>query len=536
MKLTDNLTENALVWEKAGFKLPLFNRDLVIEETRKNPQWIHFGAGNIFRAFPAAVHQSLLDQGLAVAGIIVAEGFDYEIIDKAYKPYNDLSVLIVLKSNGTIEKKVIGSVVESLKADSSSSHWLRLQEIFASPSLQMASFTITEKGYSLKNAQGIFAADVEYDFENGPQQPKNIMAKLASLCLYRFQKGANPIALVSMDNCSHNGTKLFEAVIAVAKKWAEKGFCTKDFISYLENPQKVSFPWSMIDKITPRPDDSVKAQLERDGFEDTGIIITGKNTYTAPFVNAEEAQYLIIEDIFPNGRPPLEKGGIIFTDRETVDRVERMKVCTCLNPLHTSLAIYGCLLGYTSIHKEMHDKELTSLIHKIGYEEGLPVVVNPGIIKPEDFIDEVIRIRLPNPFMPDTPQRIACDTSQKLPIRFGQTISAYMKRSDLDVKSLFFIPLVFAGWLRYLLGLDDEGNVFSPSPDPLLEEVQKYTAGISLRDKGPFHDKLRGLLSDEKIFGVNLYDAGLGEKVESLFAELTAGKGAVRNTLVKYLS
>ena len=217
MKLTDNLTENALVWEKAGFKLPLFNRDLVIEETRKNPQLIHFGAGNIFRAFPAAVHQSLLDQGLAVAGIIVAEGFDYEIIDKAYKPYNDLSVLIVLKSNGTIEKKVIGSVVESLKADSSSSHWLRLQEIFASPSLQMASFTITEKGYSLKNAQGIFAADVEYDFENGPQQPKNIMAKLASLCLYRFQKGANPIDLVSMDNCSHNGTKLFAAVIAVEK-------------------------------------------------------------------------------------------------------------------------------------------------------------------------------------------------------------------------------------------------------------------------------------------------------------------------------
>ena len=536
MKLTDNLQENTLVWEKAGFQLPLYNRDKAGEETRKNPQWIHFGAGNIFRAFPAAVHQSLLDKGLVKTGIIVAEAFDYEIIDKAYKPYNDLSVLIVLKANGTIEKKVIGSVVESLKADSSSVDWLRLQEIFTSPSLQMASFTITEKGYSLKNAQGCFSADVEHDFENGPARPKNIMAKLASLCLLRFNKGAHPLAMVSMDNCSHNGTKLFEAVHAIAEKWVENGFCPKSFISYLENPETVSFPWSMIDKITPRPDDDVKAQLERDGFEDTSIIITDKNTYTAPFVNAEEAQYLVIEDAFPNGRPPLDKGGVIFTSRDTVDKVERMKVCTCLNPLHTSLAVYGCLLGYTSIHKEMHDKELTSLIHKIGYDEGLPVVVNPGIIKPEDFIHEVITVRLPNPFMPDTPQRIACDTSQKLPIRFGQTIKAYMNSVDLDVKSLFFIPLVFAGWLRYLMGLDDQGVSFTPSPDPLLAEVQKFTAGISLGDTGPFHDKLKGLLSDEKIFGVNLYDAGLGEKVESLFTELIAGKGAVRNTLVKYLS
>ena len=86
--------------------------------------------------------------------------------------------------------------------------------------------------------------------------------------------------------------------------------------------------------------------MEEDGFEDTDLIITSKNTYTAAFVNAEETEYLVIEDTFPNGRPPLEKAGFIFTDRETVDKVEKMKVCTCLNPLHTALAIFGCLLSY----------------------------------------------------------------------------------------------------------------------------------------------------------------------------------------------
>ena len=88
------------------------------------------------------------------------------------------------------------------------------------------------------------------------------------------------------------------------------------------------------------------------------------------------------------------------------------------------------------------------LVEGIGYKEGLPVVVNPGILEPREFIDTVLKVRIPNPFMPDTPQRIATDTSQKLAIRFGETIKAYQASEKLDAKSLKLIPLVFAGWLR----------------------------------------------------------------------------------------
>ena len=79
----------------------------------------------------------------------------------------------------------------------------------------------------------------------------------------------------------------------------------------------------MIDKITPRPDASVEKILQEDGVEELEPVITSKNTYVAPFVNAEETEYLVIEDDFPNGRPNLTKGGLMFTDRETVDKVER---------------------------------------------------------------------------------------------------------------------------------------------------------------------------------------------------------------------
>jgi fructuronate reductase len=292
----------------------------------------------------------------------------------------------------------------------------------------------------------------------------------------------------------------------------------------------------MIDKITPRPDDSVKAMLNEAGFTDIEGVVTSKNTYVAPFVNAEEAQYLVIEDLFPNGRPQLDKAGVIFTTRETVDKVEKMKVCTCLNPLHTSLAVFGCLLGYTKISEEMKDEELAELVKIIGYKEGLPVVVDPQIISPRAFIDEVLNVRIPNPFMPDTPQRIACDTSQKLPIRFGETIKAYIASDSLDVKDLKMIPLVLAGWCRYLLGVDDNGNKFDVSPDPMYDVLKEKLAGVELGQKGPFHEVLKSIFSDKKLFAIDLYEAGLGDLAEADFAELIAGPGAVRATLKKQLA
>ena len=537
MHLLDSELKNREQWEKAGIELPRFDREAMKAATKKAPQWVHFGAGNIFRAFPAALQQKLLNEGIEKTGIVVAEGYDYEIIKKAYQPQDDLSLLVTLKANGTIEKTVIASLAESLTVDrQDAADWARLQEIFASSTLQMVSFTITEKGYSITGPDGDFRADVKADFAAGPDKADSYIGKLASLCHYRYTHGRAPLALVSMDNCSHNGDKLFAAVDAYAKAWTENGLAAEGFLAYIEDPAQVSFPWSMIDKITPRPDDSVKRMLGECGFEDTENIVTSKNTYVAPFVNAEEAQYLVIEDAFPNGRPALDKAGVIFTTRDTVERVERMKVCTCLNPLHTTLAVYGCLLGYTKISDEMKDADLVKLVEIIGYKEGLPVVTDPGILSPKKFIDEVLQIRVPNPFMPDTPQRIACDTSQKLSIRFGETIKEYIARPELDVKSLKFIPMVQAGWCRYLMGVDDEGNAFTVSPDPMYEELAPLVAGVKLGEACDVHQVLKPILSNAKIFGVDLYEAGLGEYVESIFAELIAGKGAVRAALKKHLA
>ena len=535
MKLIDIVKpENRASWEAKGYALPKYDREAMIARTKANPTWVHFGAGNIFRAFPAAVLEGMLNRGEANTGVIVAEGFDYDIIDMAYRPYDDLSLLVVLKADGSIEKRVVGSVAESLKADTASEDFDRLCEIFRNPSLQMVTFTITEKGYSLWNPDGTYNRAAAEDFASRGLKPQTAMGKVTALLYERFTAGAFPVTMSSMDNCSHNGDKLSKAVFTYAEEWCKQGLVPAEFLTYLKDSGKVTFPWSMIDKITPRPDAKVQEMLAADGFTDNNIIITGFRTYTAPFVNAEETEYLVVEDNFPNGRPALEKGGVLYTDRETVDKVEKMKVCTCLNPLHTALAIYGCMLGYTLISEEMKDPELSALVTRMGYEEAMPVVVNPGILKPSEFIDAVLRKRLPNPFMPDAPQRIATDTSQKLPIRFGETLKAYAERG-LDTEGLVLIPLVLAGYARYLRGLDDNGEVFEQSPDPLLAELSQMVSGLSLSAENDW-SCLSDLFRRSDVFGLDLFEAGIGEKVVALAKELYAGKGAVRATLAKYVT
>ena len=212
-----------------------------------------------------------------------------------------------------------------------------------------------------------------------------------------------------------------------------------------------------------------------------------------------------------------------------------MKVTTCLNPLHTALAIYGCLLGYTLISAEMKDPDLRPFVQKIGYMEAMPVVVDPGVLNPYEFIGAVINRRLPNPFMPDAPQRIAMDTSQKLPIRFGETLKKYVARG-LDKSNLVLIPLVLAGYARYLKGIDDNGNAFTPSPDPLLEELQAIVAPLEIGKPDQDWSCLKRLYSRKDVFAIDLYEAGLGEQIEGMVKELYAAPGAVRTTLHKYVS
>ena len=536
MKVNMETIRDTSLWEKAGVRLPRFDISAMREATGKAPVWMHFGAGNIFRAYIAVLQQRLLNAGLSDRGIIAADTFDVDNIRMIYGGYDNLTMSVTLNADATIDKEIVASVSEALVAQPAEKEdYRRILEIAAAPSLQLISFTITEKGYALRQMDGSYQKVVEEDLANGPDKVRHAMTIVTALLYHRYQHGKTPLAVVSMDNCSHNGEKLQKSILEVARAWQVNGFVPADFVRWLSDDHQVSFPWSMIDKITPRPAPEVQRMLEESGIEGMAPLETPRGTFVAPFVNAEKAQYLVVEDKFPNGRPPLEQAGVYFTDRNTVNQTERMKVTTCLNPLHTALAVYGCLLGYTLIREEMKDQDLVKLIRRLGYQEGLPVVTDPGILSPRAFIDEVVEQRLPNPFMPDAPQRIATDTSQKVGIRFGETIKSYISENR-PMDQLVALPLAIAGWLRYLLAVDDQGNTMPLSGDPLLPELQKQLSGIQLGKPETVGGKLKPILKNDLIFGSDLTATPLANRIEAYFLEEIAGPGAVRQTLQRHLN
>ncbi len=536
MELTYKGLKEKEAWVKAGVELPPYDVEAVARKGQEAPVWVHFGIGNIFRIFVGSIADKLIREGELDAGLTCVETFDYEVVDRIYTPFDNLVLGVWLYGDGRVGKRVLGTMAESIKACSKDeAAWNRLKEVFTSPSLQMVSFTITEKGYALRGADGSYFGYVKADMENGPDQVTGAMGVVTAMLYARYQAGKLPLALVSMDNVSKNGQKLHDSVLEMAKVWAEKGFVEKEFAEYISDESKVSFPWSMIDKITPRPSEQIADDLEKSGIENMQPVTTARHTFIAPFVNAEEPQYLVIEDKFPNGRPALEKAGVFMADRDTVIKAERMKLTVCLNPIHTAMGPYDVMLGYELFADGMSDPDLAKLANLVGYQEGLPVVPDPGIISPKAFIDEVVYERFPNKYLGDTSQRICTDISMGVAFRFGETIRAYVQK-DGSASSLKGIPVAIAGWLRYLLAVDDNGQSYGLAPDPMKEELRAQMEGIRVGEPDSLQGQLRPILSNANIWGLDLYEAGLGDKIEEIFREELKGNGAVRAALKKYLA
>lgn len=167
MKLTLQGLQEKEQWKNAGIGLPSYDIEKVAEETKKNPVWVHFGAGNIFRIFIGGIADTLISSGEMKKGITCVETFDFDVVDKIYRPYDNLVLAVTLKADGSTDKKVLGSLAEAIKAQSEvPEEWDRLKEIFSDKNLQMISFTITEKGYALKGVDGNYFPFIQKDIDN----------------------------------------------------------------------------------------------------------------------------------------------------------------------------------------------------------------------------------------------------------------------------------------------------------------------------------------------------------------------------------
>ena len=536
MELTYQGLKDTAAWEPSGIRLPSYDAERAAGRAKAHPCWVHFGIGNIFRIFIGGIADELLEAGLLDRGLTCVETFDYEVVDRIYQPFDNLSLNVVLDGDGSRDMKVSGALSEAVKAQSDDPDaWDRLREIFKEPELQLVSFTITEKGYALRDPDGNYLPYVQKDIEKGPAHASGAMGIITAMLFERFRAGKLPVTLISMDNCSQNGELLEKAVKTMAEEWEMRGFVTDKFRAYLNNGTKVSFPWTMIDKITPRPSEEIAADLAALGLKDMDPVTTEKRTYIAPFVNAERPQYLVIEDWFTNGRPPLEKGsGVYITDRRTVNLAERMKVTACLNPVHSALGPIGVVLGINLFADMLDDPELLKMGRTVAYGEGMPVIENPGIISPETFTDELFRDRFPNHYLGDTNLRLCTDVTQGWSVRFGVTIRSYFERFG-RAERLTAIPLGIAGCLRYMMGVDDNGKEYELAPDPLAEELHECLKDVVIGRPETLTDQLKPVLGNPNLFLMDLYEAGIGTKIEEMLRKMVSGHGACRNTVYEYM-
>ena len=167
---------------------------LSLEGIKNSSDWEAFGIGNIFRIFIGSIADGLLEKGELDTALTCVETFDYDVVDRIYRPFDNLGLSVILNPDGTRDYKVLGAFGEAVKAQSTDpEQWNRLKEIFSSPTLQLVSFTITEKGYALTDSEGKYLPYVQADIDNGPDKATGAMGVVTAMLLERYKKGGTPL-------------------------------------------------------------------------------------------------------------------------------------------------------------------------------------------------------------------------------------------------------------------------------------------------------------------------------------------------------
>ncbi|MDV8004982.1 mannitol dehydrogenase family protein [Rhodococcus sp. IEGM 1318] len=414
---------------------------------------VHFGVGGFHRAHQAMYIDTLLRRG---------EGFDWGICGVGVMPsdkrmrdslraQDGLYTLALKHADGTLEGRVIGSIVEYLFAPDDPQAVI---EKMASESTKIVSLTITEGGYNISDSTGEFDSsnpDVVHDLEPGTL-PRTTFGLICAALALRRDRGLAPFTIMSCDNIEGNGSVARNAFGAFAAlkdpelaEWTEKNG---------------AFPNSMVDRITPVTTAEVTAEIaETFGVEDQWPIAA--EPFTAWF----------LEDEFTMGRPPLENAGVNLVP--DVRPYELMKL-RLLNASHQGIAYFGYLAGYRLVHEACQDELLSGFLLDYMNLEATPTLDPvPGVDL--DQYKKTLIERFSNPHVRDTIARLCAESSDRIPKWLLPVI-----RNQLDAGgSINLSTAIVASWARYAEGSDENGdpiNVVDQMADTLVPLAQKQSS------------------------------------------------------------
>jgi mannitol 2-dehydrogenase len=427
---------------------------------------VHVGVGGFHRSHQAMYVDRLLEQGLAQewgicgVGVLPSDRRMAEVL----AAQDGLYTLVAKNTDGTLDARVVGSIVEYLLAPDDPD---AVVEKMADVQTRIVSLTVTEGGYNVSPVTGAFDStdpEIAHDLEPGAS-PRTAFGLITEALSRRRERGLAPFTVVSCDNIQHNGDVARRSFTAFA------GLRDPDLGAWVS--EEVSFPSSMVDRITPATTDQDRAEVaERFGIDDGWPVVC------EPFTQ------WVLEDRFSLGRPPLEAAGVQLVD--DVEPYELMKL-RLLNASHQALAYLGHLAGYRLVHDAAQDPLFRRFV--LGYmaEEATPTLRPvPGIDLPR-YCRDVLE-RCSNPAIRDTLARLAFDGSERLPkwllpvIRENLATGGEVRRS----------AAVVAGWARYAEGVDEQGRP--------IEIVDRRRDSLMARARLQSEDPL-AFLADRDLFG-----------------------------------
>lgn len=409
---------------------------------------LHIGVGNFHRSHQAVYLDELFENGQGHEWALVGAGVrEADEVMRQKLLAQDLFTTVVEQEAGSSGARVTGSMIDYIKPGDSQALIARL----ADPAIRIVSLTITEGGYYIDSATGLFDVahpDIVHDAAN-PDQPKTVFGLLLAGLAKRSAAGIAPFTVMSCDNIPHNGSVTRNSLLGLAAltgggldKWVK---------------DNVAFPNGMVDRITPATTDRERTLL-RDDF--------GVDDHWPVF--CESFKQWVLEDNFPTGRPPLEKVGVQFvTD---VSPFELMKI-RILNGGHAVIAYPAALMDIHFVHEAMQNELVKGFLDKIENDEIIPCVPPVPDTNIDDYYQLIVR-RFSNPKIGDTISRLCLDGSNRQP-KF--IIPSIVDRLEAG-KSVTGLALESALWCRYCYGETDSGKHIAsndPSQWDRLQSVAK---------------------------------------------------------------
>ncbi|MDF7667066.1 fructuronate reductase [Orbaceae bacterium ESL0727] len=432
---------------------------------------VHLGFGAFHRAHQALFTDRLLNSGKSDWAICEVNIVGGEQLIEGIRQQDHLYT--VLEKGATTKTPIIiGSVKESLLAPVDGIN--AILEKMADPAIEIVSLTVTEKGYC------ILPGGAELDLNNplikadlaNPTAPQSAPGVIVEALNRRMQRGLKSFTALSCDNIPANGLVLKKAVLGLAK--------TRDAKLAAWIDTNTTFPCTMVDRIVPAATAETLSEIKKvlGGMSDPcGIACE-------PFIQ------WVIEDNFVTGRPNWNEVGAEFV--HDVVPYEEMKL-RMLNGSHSFLAYLGYLAGYQHINDCMNDENYRKATKALMLTQQAPTLHVPDQVNLHDYADKLLE-RFANPSLKHKTWQIAMDGTQKLPQRLLDSIRFHIKNhSDFSL-----LALGVAGWMRYVSGIDDNGETIDVR-DPMVNTLKQI-----VNDSDGGVDRVNALLSLDTVFGTDL--------------------------------